>query len=466
MLKAVILDSTLREGEQTPGVVFTPEQRAEIAKALSDAKIGMIEVGHPAVAPDVFEGISRIMKMKREGLINSEVIGHSRAVKKDIEIAASLEVDRIAIFYGISDIHLKAKTKTTREQALSVIGEMVSYAKSHGVKVRYTAEDATRTDYSYLTQVVRTARDAGADRVSIADTVGILYPSKTRELFSNLTRDVSNVEYDIHAHNDLGMAVANCLAAVEGGATAVHTTVNGLGERVGITPTQVLAVAMKFHFNVEVADLTKLTHLSSLVEKYSGITMPPNFPITGDYAFVHKAGVHVQGILNDPRTYEFMDPTVLGRTRDYVIDKYTGKHALKARFERVGVTLTEQELEQVLAKIKSNASARYFRDTDLLDIAEEVTGKVLKPRPPELVEAVVSVKCDSNVYTSAVSRRLATINGVREVFEISGDYDIIVKVEARDTAQLNQVIEDIRSVKGVSSTLTSLVLKKMAQVKG
>ncbi|AWR97830.2 homocitrate synthase [Acidianus sulfidivorans JP7] len=460
-MKVGILDSTLREGEQTPGVVFTTEQRVEIAKALSDLGVAMIEAGHPAVSPDIYEGIKRIIKLKKEGEIRSEILGHSRAVKKDIETVAELEADRIAIFYGISDIHLKAKTRNTREEALQIIAEMVSYAKSHGLKIRFTAEDATRADLQYLVEVIKTAKNAGADRIGIADTVGILYPSKARELFSYLTKEIPGVEYDIHAHNDLGLAVANSLAAVEGGATIIHTTVNGLGERVGITPLQTVAAAIKYHFNIDVVKLELLPKISSMVEKYSGIPTPPNFPITGDYAFIHKAGIHVQGILNDPRSYEFMPPETFGRTRDYVIDKYTGKHALKDRFERLGVNLKEEELEQVLAKIKSNPSVRFYRDVDLLEIAEDVTGKILKPRPPEKIEGIISIKCDSNVYTTAVTRRLSVIPGVKEVMEISGDYDIIAKIEAKDTTELNSIVENIRSVKGVQSTLTSLVLKKM-----
>lgn len=460
-MKVGILDSTLREGEQTPGVVFTVEQRVEIAKALSDIGVTMIEAGHPAVSADIYEGIKRIVKMKKEGIITSEILGHSRAVKRDIEVAAELEVDRIAIFYGISDIHLKAKHHVTKEEALKIISETVSYAKSHGVKVRFTAEDATRADYQYLLEVIKTAKDAGADRISIADTVGVLYPPKTRELFKDLTSRFPDVEFDIHAHNDLGMAVANALAAVEGGATIIHATVNGLGERVGIVPLQVVVAALKYHFGVEVVKLEKLPEVASLVEKYSGIPMPPNFPITGDYAFVHKAGIHVAGILNDPSTYEFMPPQTFGRNRDYVIDKYTGKHALKDRFEKLGVKLSDSELDQVLAKIKANPSARFYRDVDLLELAENVTGRILKPRPPENIQAIVSVKCDSNVYTTSVTRRLSVVQGVKEVMEISGDYDIIVKVEAKDTNELNQIIESIRSVKGVRSTLTSLVLKKL-----
>ncbi|ADX82539.1 homocitrate synthase [Saccharolobus islandicus] len=461
MIKVGILDSTLREGEQTPGVIFTVDQRVEIAKALSDLGVSMIEAGHPAVSPDIYEGIKRIVKLKKEGIITSEIVGHSRAVKRDIEIAAELEVDRIAIFYGVSDLHLKAKHKATREEALRTIAETISYAKNHGVKVRFTAEDGSRTDFDFLVTVSKTARDAGADRVSIADTVGILYPSKTKELFSALTREVPNLEFDIHAHNDLGLAVANALAAIEGGATIIHATVNGLGERVGIVPLQQIAAAIKYHFGIEIVKLDKLQYVSSLVEKYSGIPMPPNYPITGDYAFLHKAGVHVAGVLNDPRTYEFMPPETFGRTRDYTIDKYTGKHALRDKYEKLGVKISDAEMDQILAKIKSNTTIRFYRDVDLLELAEEVTGRVLKPRPPEQIEALISVKCDSNVYTTSVTRRLSVINGVKEVMEISGDYDILVKVQAKDSNELNQIIESIRATKGVRSTLTSLVLKKM-----
>jgi len=165
-----------------------------------------------------------------------------------------------------------------------------------------------------------------------------------------LTREVPNLEFDIHAHNDLGLAVANALAAIEGGATIIHATVNGLGERVGIVPLQQIAAAIKYHFGIEVVKLDKLQYVSSLVEKYSGIPMPPNYPITGDYTFLHKAGVHVAGVLNDPRTYEFMPPETFGRTRDYTIDKYTGKHALRDKYEKLGVKISDAEMDQILAK--------------------------------------------------------------------------------------------------------------------
>ena len=459
-IRVGLLDSTLREGEQTPGVSFTVDQKVEIAKALSEAGVQMIEAGHPAVAPDVYEAVKRIIRLKREGVIRSEIVAHSRAVKRDIEVAAELEPDRIAIFYGVSDIHLKYKHRVSREQALSIIGEMVEYAKQHGVRVRFTAEDATRADYEYLVEVVRTARDAGADRVSIADTVGIATPAFMRKLFESLSRDAPGVEFDVHAHNDLGLATANSLAAVEGGATIIHVTVNGLGERAGITPLHEAAVALKVHYGVEVVNLKMLPKLSRLVERYSGIPVPPNTPVVGDNAFTHKAGVHVAGILANPATYEPFPPELVGRTRDYVIDKYTGRKAVKARLEKLGVTVTDRELDEIVRRIKQRPDIRYLRDEDLLEIASEVTGKPLALVTPRGVEAIILVKTESNVYTTSIARRLSLIPGVVEVMEVTGDNDIVLRLRAPNPEQLNQIIEQIRSIPGVASTYTMLVLKK------
>ncbi len=455
-----ILDATLREGEQTPGVSFTIDQKLEIAKKLDELGVHMIEAGHPAVAPDVYEAVKRISWMKKEGEIKAEIIAHSRAVKSDIDKAAETEPDRIAIFYGVSDIHLKAKHKKTREEALSIIGEMVEYAKSYGVKVRFTAEDASRADLEFLEQVVKTARDAGADRVSLADTVGVLTPWTAQKFFEHMVKAVPNVEYDIHAHNDLGMAVATAFGAVMGGATAVHVTVNGLGERVGIVPLQVFAVAVKVHFDVELVKLSKLMEITRLVERYSGIEVPYNMPVIGDYAFLHKAGVHVAGILADPRTYEAFPPEMIGRSRDYVIDKYTGKKAVKAKLEKLGIKVDDDTLIKILEEIK-RSNLKFLTDDILISIAEKVSGKVLRPRATENIEAIVWIKVDSNTFTGSVARKLSMIDGVKEIAEITGDYDLLVKIEAPDHKILNAILDTIRGMKGIVSTHTQIVLKKM-----
>ncbi|HII46984.1 homocitrate synthase [Pyrobaculum aerophilum] len=455
-----MLDSTLREGEQTPGVVFSEEWRIRIAKALSDIGVAMIEAGDPNVAPDIKSAIKKIIALKKNGDIKSEIVVHSRAVRQDLENAASLEPDRIAVFYGVSDLHLKYKHKKTREEALQIIAEMVSLAKSHGVSVRFTAEDGSRADLDYLIQVVKTAYEAGADRVSIADTVGVFTPERAREVFSKVKAAVPGVGLDIHAHNDFGMAVANSLAAVEGGADVVHTTVNGLGERAGITPLQVFAAAYYYHYGVKLIKLEKLPEITAMVEAATGITIMPTFPIVGENAFTHKAGVHQAGVLSNPETYEPIPPETVGRNRDFSLDKYSGRKAIQHRLEKLGISVPQDVVEKVVEEVKRINLPR-LRDEDLLEILEKVSNMKFKAIVNRHIEAYVWLKVANNVYTTSVARRVATLKNVVSVSEITGDYDIVVKIIAENTEELNRVIENIREIKGVASTLTSIVLKEL-----
>ena len=453
-----ILDSTLREGEQTPGVVFTAEVREKIARALSDLGVHMIEVGDPSVSPEVREGIRRILSLRKSGVITSEVVVHSRMVKSDIERAAELEPDRVAIYYGVSDIHLKYKHRKTREDALSIIAEHVEYARQHGVKVRFTAEDASRADIEYLKRVVRTAWEAGADRVSLADTVGILTPDSARKLFAEVKAAVPQVSLDAHLHNDLGMAVANAFAAIDGGADVVHTTVNGLGERTGIVPLQVFAVAYYVHRGVKLVRLEKLMEVTRLVEEASGIPVHPQMPVVGDYAFTHKAGVHQAGVLSNPATYEAYPPELIGRTRELTLDRYSGRTAIRARLEKLGVSLGDEELTKIVEVVKQS-TARWLRDEDLLEIVERVTGRKVSATVSQRIEAYIWIRVDRNVYTTSVARRVAALEGVEYVGEVTGEYDIVAKVSVSSVEKLNELIESIRSIRGVEATHTMLVLK-------
>lgn len=441
-------------------MVFSEEWRIRIAKALSDIGVAMIEAGDPNVAPDIKSAIKKIIALKKNGDIKSEIVVHSRAVRQDLENAASLEPDRIAVFYGVSDLHLKYKHKKTREEALQIIAEMVSLAKSHGVSVRFTAEDGSRADLDYLIQVVKTAYEAGADRVSIADTVGVFTPERAREVFSKVKAAVPGVGLDIHAHNDFGMAVANSLAAVEGGADVVHTTVNGLGERAGITPLQVFAAAYYYHYGVKLIKLEKLPEITAMVEAATGITIMPTFPIVGENAFTHKAGVHQAGVLSNPETYEPIPPETVGRNRDFSLDKYSGRKAIQHRLEKLGISVPQDVVEKVVEEVKSINLPR-LRDEDLLEILEKVSNMKFKAIVNRHIEAYVWLKVANNVYTTSVARRVATLKNVVSVSEITGDYDIVVKIIAENTEELNRVIENIREIKGVASTLTSIVLKEL-----
>jgi len=455
-----ILDSTLREGEQTPGVVFTAEARERIARALSDLGVHMIEVGDPSVSPEVREGIRRILALRKDGTITSEVVVHSRMVKADIERAAELEPDRIAIFYGVSDIHLKYKHRKTREDALAIITEHIEFARQHGVKVRFTAEDASRADIEYLKAVVKAAWEAGADRVSLADTVGILTPDTARRLFAEVKAAVPGVNLDAHLHNDLGMAIANAFAAIDGGADVVHTTVNGLGERTGIVPLQAFAVAYYVHRGAKLIRLEKLMEVTRLVEEASGIPVHPLMPVVGDYAFTHKAGVHQAGVLSNPATYEAYPPELVGRSRELTLDRYSGKTAIRARLEKLGIQLSEDELNRVVDEVK-RSTARWLRDEDLLEIVERVTGRRVAAVVSQRIEAYVWVRVDRNVYTTSVARRIAALDGVEYVGEVTGEYDIVARVSVGTVEKLNELIEAIRTIRGVEATHTMIVLKSL-----
>ncbi|MBS7626959.1 homocitrate synthase [Candidatus Bathyarchaeota archaeon] len=453
--RILILDTTLREGEQTPNVTFTIEEKLQIARKLDEIGVNMIEAGDPNVSRDVKEAIRIIAK---EGL-KAEILAHCRALIPDVENAASCDVDRVAIFLGTSKTHLKHKLRRDEENAIELVTKAIEHAREQGLSVRFTAEDASRTDYRFLTRICKAAEDAGADRISIPDTVGIMTPDKVRELFQNLSKEL-RVELDTHCHNDLGMATANTLAALEGGATAAHVTINGLGERSGIAPLSEIAVALKVIYDVDTVKLEELPALSLMVERFSGVVPAPNTPIIGENAFTHKAGIHVAGVLADPSTYEGFPPELIGRQREIVIDKYTGFHAVKSRLERLGVYLNDDQMAKIVQEIKERPTITKFRDADLIELAEKITGRNLQAEIPTKVEALIRVKCESNIYTTAIARRLKALKKINKVYEVTGNYDIEVTVIADSTAELNEMLERIREIEGVEATETQLVLKK------
>ncbi|MEM2840013.1 MAG: homocitrate synthase [Candidatus Bathyarchaeia archaeon] len=453
--KILILDTTLREGEQTPNVNFTIEEKLQIARKLDEIGVNMIEAGDPNVSRDVKEAIRRIA---REGL-RAEILAHCRALIPDVENAVSCDVDRVAIFLGTSKTHLQHKLRRDEENAVELVTKAIEHAREQGLSVRFTAEDASRTDYKFLTRICKAAEDAGADRISIPDTVGIMTPDKVRELFQNLSKEL-RVELDTHCHNDLGMATANTLAALEGGATAAHVTINGLGERSGIAPLSEIAVALKVIYDVDTVNLEELPAISLMVERFSGVVPAPNTPIIGENAFTHKAGIHVAGVLADPSTYEGFPPELIGRQREIVIDKYTGFHAVKSRLERLGVCLNDDQMAKIVQEIKERPTITKFRDADLIELAEKITGRNLQAEIPTKVEALIRVKCESNIYTTAIARRLKALKKINKVYEVTGNYDIEVTVIAESTAELNEILERIREIEGVEATETQLVLKK------
>ncbi len=451
-----ILDTTLREGEQTPYVNFTLEEKVQIARLLDEVGVEMIEAGDPSVSPNVAKAVERIASLG----LRAEVVAHSMATKSGIDRAKACGADRVAIFYATSQIHLEAKLHRTPEEAIEIIREHVAYARSLGLKVRYTPEDATRTDFEFLIRACNAAIEAGADRISFADTIGIMQPHLMAERVRALRARLLPCKIDLHCHNDYGLALANAMAGIRAGADCIHVTVNGLGERTGIPDLAETIVAFHNLEGIQKYNLAPLMELSAYVERVSGFFLAPNKPITGQNAFTHKSGVHTNGVLKDPRTYEPFDPALLGRQRKIVIDKYTGKRAVAARLEEYGVQVSPAELEVIVSRIKLLGDQRkQIFDSDIIDIAEQVTGRRLDIIPHNL-EAVIMLEVESQVYTSLVVRRLRALTSVRNVYEITGDFDVSAFVEVEDVMALNNLIEEIRTIPGVKRTETRMILKK------
>lgn len=451
-----ILDSTLREGEQTPHVNFLVDEKMEIARLLDKVGVDMIEAGDPSVSPNIFQAIKKISAMK----LKAEIVGHSLAIKANIDKAKECNVDRVAIFYATSKIHLETKTHKSQEQAVNIVVEHVRYARSLGLKVRYTPEDASRTDFEYLVKICNAAIEAGADRISFADTLGIMQPHEVYERITDLRKRLLPCKIDLHCHDDYGLALANAMAGIRAGADCIHTTVNGMGERTGIPDLAETVVALHNLMDVQKYDMQALLPVSEYLEKISGFFLAPNKPISGINAFSHKSGVHTNGVLKDPRTYEPFDPAIIGRERRIVIDKYTGKRAVESRLEEYGVTVSAEELDRITEAIKNIGDTRKFLfDADIVEIAENVTGRTIDLIPKE-INAMVMISVESHVYTSAVVRRLKNFKNVYNVYEITGDYDISIYVKADNTAELNNVIEELRAIQGIKQTDTRLVLKK------
>ena len=363
-----ILDTTLREGEQTPGVSFTIEQKIKIVNLLCDFGVDYIELGHPAVSKDIFKTISEINKLD----LVPETVVHSRLKKVDINDAIDLKSQWVGLFFDVSKERLFEKYGINEERSLELISESISYAKNNGLKIRFTAEDAARTDLDYLLKVGKLVENAGADRFGFADTVGILHPQKISTMISRLV-DNLNIPIHVHLHNDFGLATANALQAVQSGASCVDTTINGLGERCGITSLLEVTAALDELLNIDNNwnfDFTK--DLSSYVDEITGVSIDKIRPISGDYCFTHNGGLHTAAVIKDPSTYESISPQKYGQTRNLIIDKFSGKKVVKHRFKKLGIKITDSVIIKILTLIKSKPDKTFWSDKELLVVFNSI----------------------------------------------------------------------------------------------
>jgi len=445
MDKVIIFDTTLRDGEQCPGASMNTTEKLEVARALSAMKVDVIEAGFPIASPDDFEAVQTVAREIKGPVI----CGLARCRQADIDRAAEAvgpaERSRIHVFLATSEIHRRHKLEMAREEILRLAVEGVRRAKKHVEDVEFSPEDAARTEREFLTQVVEAAIDAGATTVNIPDTVGYSVPGHFREIIEDLFNDVPNIDkavISVHCHNDLGLAVANSLAAVRAGARQVECTINGLGERAGNCSLEEIVMALKVRkdrYGVSTGVRTeRLCPTSRLVSGVTGMVVQRNKAIVGENAFAHEAGIHQHGVLKDRRTYEIVDPVEVGAVRSrLVLGKHSGRHALTARIKELGFELTKEQLDRLFEQFKTLADKKKeVFDEDLQALVEEGIKEV--PRVYEMESFHVS-SGNATIPTAAVRLRK---NG--EVLQDAACGD----------GPVDAVYETISRIVGFSPTLT------------
>jgi D-citramalate synthase len=368
------LDTTLRDGEQAPGVSLTPAEKQQIARALDDAGVGVVEAGSAVTSADERETISRVTDLDLDATVTS----FARGVESDVDAALECDVDGVNLVVPASDRHIEGKVGSDREAVVERTAELVEYAKEHGLWVEVIGEDGSRADLDFLEALLGGALDAGADRVCFADTVGHASPERVYEGVSRLA-DLGDVS--VHTHDDLGLAVTNTLAGLAAGADLVHGTVNGIGERAGNVALEEVAIALHHCYGVDTVRLERLYPLAELVADATGVPLAPNKAVVGENAFTHESGIHTDGTLKDERMYEPYAPETVGRERRLVLGKHAGRAGVRAALEEHDVDVDEEDLAAIVDRVKSiGARGKRVTDADLLAIAEDVSGRAHERR--------------------------------------------------------------------------------------
>lgn len=382
MARIEIFDTTLRDGEQSPGATMTPSEKLRLAHQLEALGVDVIEAGFPISSEDDFGAVRTIAKEVRGPVI----AGLARATRKDIERAAealeSAHRARLHTFLASSSIHLQHKLRISEAECLERVADAVSYARTLVDEVEFSPEDASRTDLPFLCKVVETAIEAGARVVNIPDTVGYAHPAQIREMIGTLMRTVPGIEnivVSVHCHNDLGLAVANSLAAIESGARQVECTINGIGERAGNTALEELVMALVVRHDAYPyttgINTREIHRTSQLLSYITGIHPQPNKAIVGKNAFAHEAGIHQDGMIKDRSTYEIMTPEMVGVPESQlVLGKHSGRNALNRRYRDLGYELTHEALDQAYKLFKLLADQKKsILDEDLISILHHGT---------------------------------------------------------------------------------------------
>ena len=392
-----LLDTTLRDGEQMPGVSLTPAEKVDIARELDSAGMQLIEAGSACTSAGEREAIRQVAG---EGL-NATITSFARGVKSDIDHALDCGVDGVNLVVPASDKHVETKVGSTRADVVETTVELVEYAKSHDLWVEVLGEDGSRADLEYLERLLGAGLDAGADRICYCDTVGAADPERTNEVVSRLAELGPT---SLHTHDDLGFGVANVHAGLRAGADTVHGTVMGVGERAGNVALEEVAIALAESYDIETVELERLYRLCRTVSEATGVALPPNKAVCGANAFAHESGIHTDGTLKDGTMYEPYPPETVGRERRLVLGKHAGRAGVKAALAEHDVAVDAEELSEVVARVKDLGDrGKRVTDADLLAITDDVQGRE-RDRYVELVD--LSATSGGNLPTASVRLRV------------------------------------------------------------
>ncbi|MHA1732861.1 MAG: 2-isopropylmalate synthase [Promethearchaeota archaeon] len=412
--KVYFFDTTLRDGEQTPGITFTLNEKILIAQQLDRLGIDVIEAGFPITSEGDYEACKTIAKLG----LSSEVMGLARCERADIDRVIECDMDSVHVFIATSELHMREKLRMSREEVLGAIAEWVGYAKDHYSTVLFSAEDATRSDLDFLVRANRAAVEAGATRVNIPDTVGTITPRAFGYLVrKNREALPAEVRIAVHCHDDFGLSTANTLAGLENGASEAQTTILGIGERAGNAAFEEVCMSAYALYGLPMnVDTRQIFPTAKLVESLSGERIPSQFPLVGKNAFRHEAGIHAHAMITNPRNYEPLTPELLGISRTDDLDqiiaqsitlgKHTGGHALRAKLQDLGLNVTDSQFRRIMADVKRfGDKGHVVVETELLAIIKDVLGDIPESQKMMVVEEL-TVLTGTVTPTSTVKVRV------------------------------------------------------------
>ena len=361
-----IFDTTLRDGEQTPGTSFTQTEKRQTATALAEMGVDVIEAGFPAVSDDEFAAVAEIAET-----VDTEIVGLARVVEEDVTAALEAGVDTVHVFCSTSEVQLADSMHASREEAIERSVDAVRQVREAGADVMFSPMDATRTAESFLIDVIEAVGAVGVDWVNVPDTCGVATPRRFGRLVETVC-DHTDARVDVHTHDDFGMATANALAGFEAGADQAQVSVNGIGERAGNAALEEVVMAAEGVYGVDTGiDTTRIAGLSARIERASDVTVPGNKPVVGDNAFSHESGIHAAGVIENSDTFEpgVVTPEMVGADRQIVLGKHAGRHAVRERLREAGFAPTDAETATVTQRVKERADEGRVTETDLTEIA-------------------------------------------------------------------------------------------------